>query len=1013
MPDVPLLLTKLLVPPVRSSLERPRLLDMLTLGLDTALTVVVGGAGYGKTTVLAQWAREQEAPFWYRVDAADSDLAAFVRHLHHGLRERWGLAAGHLGALLGGADHRLPAPERLAAAVLADILAGGAGSRILILDDYHEVGPGAPTHLLVERLVAAAPPNLHLFIAGRAAPPLPLDRLRARGHLTEIGQADLEFSPEEAAALFRDVYRARLAPAEADRLHRLTGGWVTGLYLAHYARQQGDRDWLERGADLAYRFFLEEVLEQASPAEGRLLLFASLVPELDAAAAVALTGDPGAGATLGVLAAQHRFLLPLGRGSFQLHPLFREHLRRELAARHGPEAIAAAQARLADLYLAAGQPDRAVAHLLAARRWPEVARYLEAHLPRLGYQAQWALLGEIVAQAPPAEHPAYAWWIMARGRLAEGRGDQEGAIGAYRAAAARLAADGNRQGFTLARRTLVLALMGGGRSTEALALLRELEQDTDPDALAWRPTLLNHLAQVLFRTGQPAAAEAALEAALQEARRAGDRLLEARARNSQAIYVHVGRHRLARARRALTEALALVEPFPVPTVQAILRANLGVTLAGLGEYDAALATLRDAADRAGALQDGVGLARALEGVGLVHSLRGDFAPAEECLQRAWAVGEGIALRALCVATQLCNLYRRWGRPELAVTWGARAADLGPPVGMPHLTVEALAEYALALLAAGRPEAARAPLAQAEALAGAPSYRGDRVVLDLAWFRLLAGQDTPEAAAARRRWQAVQATPEFAPWLASEAVAARPPAERPYSLTLLGAFRLERGGTALSLRPMVQKLLATLALRGGRPMARDELAGLLWPGAAPEAGLNSLRVALHQLRRVASDLLAVTGGSVGVRPGALRVDATEFQERLDSADRLWAGDDLEGAVQAYQAAVALYRGDLVAPDAADGWAEHLRQRYVAALLRLARHALATGAPARAGDLCEQALASDPYREDAYRLLMRVAARSGGARAVQATYRRLQGALAELRLAPTAGTRRLLQQLLTGA
>lgn len=1021
-----LLLTKLIVPPLRAVLERPHLLSQLSLGLDTTLTTVVGGAGYGKTTLLAQFAREQEAAaVWYRVEPDDADPVHFLRHLAHGLRERWGLKAAQLGSRLEGL-YGAPGPEALAAALVADLLAGGAVPRLLILDDWHELPAGAPSQALLTRLVLAAPPNLHLYVASRTAPPLPLDRLRARGQLTELRQEDLCFRPEEAAALFRDVYRSRLTAAEVERLHGVTAGWATGLYLAHYARQQGDQGWLQRGADLAYRFFLGEVLERATAAERRLLLFASLVPCLDRAAGAALTGDPEAGETLKTLAAGHRFVQRLDDGTYQLHPLFREHLRRELHARHGEAEIAAAQARLAGRYAAAGQPDRAVPHLLAARCWQEAAAYLQAHLVRLGHQGQWGLLQEIAAQAPPPEQPEYPWWIMVQGKLAEARGELDAAAGTYRAAAGRFRADGNHVGATAAERARVMALLGGGQAGAALELLRELQQRTDPDALAWRPTLLSQLAQVLFRTGRPGEARLALEEALVTARVAGDRQLEARALNSMAMYVYCGCQDLHRARQSLVAAVAAVAPLNLPSIHTILQGNLGVTLAHLGDYPAALATLQDALHLAGEMHDAIAQARALEGLGLVHSFRGEFALGEEYLLRAWEVGQGIALRAQSVAQGLCNLYRRWGRPQDALNWGARAVALGAHVNLPYLMVSTLGEYALALLAAGRAAAAPAPLQQAEALAAAPGYAGDRLVLDLAWVRLLDGQDTPAAAAARQRWQAALATPENGAWLATErmaparAAAAPPPAtptpaqaDRPYRLTLLGAFRLERAGEPVALRPMVQKLLALLALRGERPMAREELAALMWPEAAPEAQLNSLRVALHQVRKAAPDLFTITAGTVCVRAAALRVDVTAFEQRLSDADRLWAGEDIDGAVRAYRAAATLYGGDLAPVPGQDSRAEHLRQRYVAALLRLARHAFATGTGAVAVELCERVLTADPYREDAYRLLMRVAAQSGGAREVTAAYNRLKGVLAELRLGPTAGTRRLLQRLLVGA
>src|SRR5215471_12689261 len=195
-PDA-LLATKLHVPrPQPGFVPRPRLVEAVGAGLARGRVLVCAPAGFGKTALLADWARGDGRPVaWLGLDGGDSDPARFWRYVVAALdRVRPGLA-----------ERVGPPPPRssegLVSALINELAADpGPDEVLLVLDDYHLVDSG-PVHESVTFLLENLPPGLRLVISGRASPPLPLARLRARGQLTELRAAELRFTPEEAAAL--------------------------------------------------------------------------------------------------------------------------------------------------------------------------------------------------------------------------------------------------------------------------------------------------------------------------------------------------------------------------------------------------------------------------------------------------------------------------------------------------------------------------------------------------------------------------------------------------------------------------------------------------------------------------------------------------------------------------------------------------------------------------------------------------------------------------------------------
>jgi LuxR family transcriptional regulator, maltose regulon positive regulatory protein len=227
-----LLATKLFAPRPRPGfVSRPRLLKGLDDGLARGLILVSAPAGSGKTALLAEWAPRRPVA-WLSLDAGDNDPVRFWRHAAAALdRVRPGIA-GRALPLLG------PPPpssfEGLVTVLVNELAAEpDQGGVVLVLDDYHVIDARA-IHASLTFLLEHRPPALHLVVTGRADPPLPLARLRARGQLAELRAADLRVTTEEAAALLREAVGSdRVVPdASVAALAARTEGWAAGLQLA-------------------------------------------------------------------------------------------------------------------------------------------------------------------------------------------------------------------------------------------------------------------------------------------------------------------------------------------------------------------------------------------------------------------------------------------------------------------------------------------------------------------------------------------------------------------------------------------------------------------------------------------------------------------------------------------------------------------------------------------------------------------------------------------------------------
>ena len=357
--SAPILATKLYIPPPRTKVVlRPRLIEQLNEGLAAGrkLTLISAPAGFGKTTLVSEWIASCGRPVaWLSLDEGDNDPARFISYLVKALQTiQAGIGEGLLAAL------QSPQPLQIETILttLLNEISTIPEHFLLVLDDYHSID-SQPVDQSLAFLIEHQPPQMHLVIATREDPPLPLARLRARGQCTELRAADLRFTPAEAAEFLNRVMGLDLSDEDVAALEARTEGWIAGLQLAAISmRGHKDAAGFIQSFTGSHRFvmdyLLEEVLHQQSESIQAFLLRTSILDRMCGPLCDAVLLDPSipGQATLEYLERANLFIVPQDneRRWYRYHHLFGDLLRKRLGQSLTPGGIAELQLHASEWY---------------------------------------------------------------------------------------------------------------------------------------------------------------------------------------------------------------------------------------------------------------------------------------------------------------------------------------------------------------------------------------------------------------------------------------------------------------------------------------------------------------------------------------------------------------------------------------------------------------------------------------------------------------------------------------
>jgi LuxR family transcriptional regulator, maltose regulon positive regulatory protein len=408
----------------RVLVERERLLAALDGALATRLSLLSAPAGFGKTTLLSAWVSQHRAQVaWLSLDELDNSPTRFWVALIAALRRcgKFEPSFGeNVGALL-----QSPQPPPLSSCLL--VLLSELESResrpvplVLVLDDYQVIEEPV-IHQSLVFFLEHLPAHLHLILASRVDPDLPLSRLRVREQLTEIRMDELRFDLEEASQYLGHLLSPPLSEEEISRLVNRTGGWIAGLHLAVLTLQKRE----DRAAYLeaftgSQRYLLdyvqEDILALLPESVRDFLLHTAILSLLDASACQAVTGAPTRASSQQMLLFLERanlFLIFLDeeRRRYRLHDLFRETLLSVLHATQ-PESVPLLHRRAAAFYEAQGEWHEAIPHWFAAADFAAAARLMEQTVEQFWVRGEAATMARWVQALPEPLVREYARLVL-------------------------------------------------------------------------------------------------------------------------------------------------------------------------------------------------------------------------------------------------------------------------------------------------------------------------------------------------------------------------------------------------------------------------------------------------------------------------------------------------------------------------------------------------------------------------------------------------------------------------
>jgi LuxR family maltose regulon positive regulatory protein len=523
-PSFELVESKLRPPPARPGIvTRTALVERLLARSAAPIVCVVAPPGYGKTTLLAQWAQRKDRRVgWVTVDARDNDPAVLLTYLAVALDRIEPIDPEVLGTLaLPGGFVAATVVPRLAAAMSA------MTAPVAVVFDHVEMLHNRQCLDAVAELAMQLPVGSQLALASRTTPPLPLPRLRAQGRVVELGVAELAMDLPEARALLEQV---RVADEHAEDLHRRTEGWPVGLYLAGLALQ-ADAGAEDPGVGTAFSgedrlvadYLWSELLSRLPAAKVSFLTRTAVLDRMCGALCDAVLETSGSAGMLESLADSNLLLVPLDRRRewYRYHHLFRDLLSAELERRE-PGLVPRLHLRAAAWCEANGLEETAVDHAQAAGDADRVARLVLAQMQPVWASGridtvlqwmQWFERKELIERYPAvAVHGALIFALLGRPGRAE-----IWAEAAERASPEGRLADGSTMESYLAYLRAILCRNG----TEAMRHDARAAFDGLSPSSPYRATMLHTEALSFLLEGDPERADAILAGAFDAATEMG------------------------------------------------------------------------------------------------------------------------------------------------------------------------------------------------------------------------------------------------------------------------------------------------------------------------------------------------------------------------------------------------------------------------------------------------------------------------------------------------------------
>ncbi len=480
-------------------LGRPRLIERLKANLGNPVTMIAADAGCGKTTLIADFVRNEVRPaIWYQLDHTDADPAVFLGYVAHGIRDLIpGFGDAIFPYLAEAGEDVVHFPERAADLLINEILRSVEEPFILVLDDYHHIGRETVVHKLIDRLIQYSSDLLHLIITTRDLPPLAITRRRTQSSALVISRDDLLFTDDEVRSLFRQTLDLVLNDSEVADYRERTHGWITALQLVRQMAEQKIHsssgttrldltDILKQSERDIFDYFAEEVFSREPHDTRQLLLRLSLLESLELESCGRLFPDMRCSAALPELEQKNVFLTAAGdRGlteEYRFHPLFRNFLRRRLRSEIGQAAVAEERNRIAEYFLENRKWETALPYLLDAQNFERAASVIADTGDAWIAAGAFTSLDRFAERVPAEVLEKYPRALLHRAEIARLHGEIDKSTNFLNRAVNLMKGSGESSGEAEALHSLASLARVRGRYPDAYKLLEEAEHLVTPDS---------------------------------------------------------------------------------------------------------------------------------------------------------------------------------------------------------------------------------------------------------------------------------------------------------------------------------------------------------------------------------------------------------------------------------------------------------------------------------------------------------------------------------------------------
>ena len=1021
---LPVIMTKIRVPRRQPGLlSRRRLVDFIHAHFDHKLILISAPAGYGKTSLLTDFAQDTDLPVcWYTLDPFDRDLRVFLEHLIAAIALRFTTFGERSRTLLRGMADPGQDLYPLVATLVQEIYDTITEYFVLVLDDYHAIEDQERIIEFLDLFATYVDENCHLILASRTLPALPnLSLLLARRQATGLSIDELRFTPQEIQTLAQQNYHLTLPLEQAEQLAEQTEGWITGLLLtaaSHWEDAENQVAVRGRINIGLYDYLSKQVLGKQPAPLGDFVLASSVLDELNPELCTAVLGVEHPAALMDQLRARNLFVVEFEGGGDRLryHDLFREFLRTSLR-RQDETRFRDLMRRAAEAYVARGEWEQAVSRYLTLKDYDRIAEIVEETGTRLYETGRWDTLASWIDALPEAALISKPYCLVHRGKIHTERGEHALALTLFDRARQACIAVGDHAwaAYALAQKSSVLRFQGNyaeavaccqqvlgmvsgassrekfttalayknaglcqlrlGHSVEgteslqhALRLYQELNAPYEIGATHHDLGLAHELEGNLKRAADH------YQAALQQWQQFGNLGAWANTLNSLGV-IHYLQGDYEQASQLLNEALAKIRQANNLRVEALIWSSLGDLQRDLGAYDLARQAFSDGLHAATRSSEGFVVTYALDGLGNTLRLQGDLVHARERMSEALEHAEehGSAYEIGLCQTSLGILEAEKGNLEVARRYLDMATQRLKAGGYKREWARASFHKAQVDYARGEQDTALANLKRALELVEQLGFDQFLVVDGQAAQSLLhyaakqwAGERNEVICRLLERIQAHQTR------LAKRS---EPAIKTEFRLPLLKVYGLgkplvELEGHTIQWRTTQSRDLFFYLLQHPGGLTREEIGGVFWPDHSPEKLDGIFRSTLYRVRRALfrDSVIFEAGLYRFSRQGDYWFDVEVFEKLLGEAGEL---ADAEKKIALLKEACALYRGDYLSETGAD-WCtldrEWLREQYLDAMETLAILHTDLEALHAAIKFYQDVLAHDQYRESAHRGLM---------------------------------------------